>query len=157
MQGTLAPKHAPFIPGNAVSTESSSEEEEEISFENTRKHFQQLRQISLGNEYKYKMEMEIKQSAKEENLRNSVPFVKQLSTESQIKPERSINGDAKPYGATTQKIFIWKQVSFIPLCITFSFVINTNSILTHYCFVNRKTVSYHTHFASVSCFWYIPR
>lgn len=58
------------------------------------------------------MEMEIKHSAKDDNLRNSIPFVKQLSIDShKVTPEFSINGDVKPYGATTQKIFIWKQVS----------------------------------------------
>lgn len=142
-QATLAPNY-PSIPEN-VSTESSSEEDED-SFDKTRRHFQQLRQISLGNEFKYKMEMEIKQSAKEENLRNSVPFVKQLSVDShKAKPEFSINGDVKPYGPTTQKIFIWKQVNFyyITLRLTKTFpVINTNPILMYHCFVNRKSVSY---------------
>lgn len=56
------------------------------------------------------MEMEIK-SAKEENLRNSVPFVKQLSTDSaKVKADYAINGDAQPYGATTQPIHIWTQL-----------------------------------------------
>lgn len=106
-QGTLVPNYDP-IPEN-VSTESSSEDEQD-SFEKTRRHFQQLRQISLGNEFKYKMEMEIK-SAKEENLRNSVPFVKQLSTDSaKVKPDYAINGDPQPYGATTQPIYIWTQL-----------------------------------------------
>lgn len=92
-----------------VSTESSSEDEQD-SFEKTRRHFQQLRQISLGNEFKYKMEMEIK-SAKEENLRNSVPFVKQLSTDSKVKTDYAINGDTQPYAPTTQRLFLWTQVS----------------------------------------------
>ncbi|XP_072944070.1 facilitated trehalose transporter Tret1-like isoform X2 [Epargyreus clarus] len=106
-QGTLAPNYA-TIPEN-VSTESSSEDEQD-SFEKTRRHFQQLRQISLGNEFKYKMEMEIK-SAKEENLRNSVPYVKQLSTENnKIKADYSINGDAQPYGPTTQRLYLWTQI-----------------------------------------------
>ncbi|KPJ16703.1 Facilitated trehalose transporter Tret1 [Papilio machaon] len=107
-QGTLAPNYA-AIPEN-VSTESSSEDEQD-SFEKTRRHFQQLRQISLGNEFKYKMEMEIK-SAKDENLRNSVPFVKQLSTDSnKIKNKYAINGDSQPYNApTTQSLFLWTQV-----------------------------------------------
>lgn len=106
-QGTLTPNYA-TIPENA-STESSSEDEED-SFNKTRRHFQQLRQISLGNEFKYKMEMEIK-SAKDENLRNSVPFVKQLSTESnKVKTDFNINGD-KPYAATTQRLYLWTQVS----------------------------------------------
>ncbi|CAH2102608.1 unnamed protein product [Euphydryas editha] len=106
-QGTLVPNYAaiPEIP----STESSSEDEQD-SFEKTRRHFQQLRQISLGNEFKYKMEMEIK-SAKEENLRNSVPFVKQLSTDSnKVKTDNTINGDAHPYGPTTQRLFLWTQI-----------------------------------------------
>ncbi|XP_045773729.1 facilitated trehalose transporter Tret1-like [Maniola jurtina] len=108
-QGTLAPNYA-TIP-EIVSTESSSEDEQD-SFEKTRRHFQQLRQISLGNEFKYKMEMEIK-SAKEENIRNSVPFVKQLSTESnKVKTDANlaINGDALPYGPTTQRLYLWTQV-----------------------------------------------
>ncbi|XP_068626589.1 facilitated trehalose transporter Tret1-like [Battus philenor] len=107
-QGTLAPNYA-AIPEN-VSTESSSEDEQD-SFEKTRRHFQQLRQISLGNEFKYKMEMEIK-SAKEENLRNSVPFVKQLSTDSnKVKTDYTINGDSQPYSApTTQRLFLWTQI-----------------------------------------------
>lgn len=105
-QGTLVPNYA-TIPEN-VSTESSSEDEQD-SFENTRRHFQQLRQISLGNEFKYKMEMEIK-SAKEENLRNSIPFVKQLSTESnKVKTDYAINGDAQPYSPTTQRLYLWTQ------------------------------------------------
>jgi hypothetical protein len=109
-QGTLVPNYA-TIPENA-STESSSEDEQD-SFEETRRHFQQLRQISLGNEFKYKMEMEIK-SAKEENLRNSVPFVKQLSTDSsKVKTEYSINGDTQPYAPTTQRIYLWTQVCSI--------------------------------------------
>lgn len=111
-QGNLAPNYA-TIPEN-VSTESSSEDEQD-SYEETRRHFQQLRQISLGNEFKYKMEMEIK-SAKEENLRNSVPYVKQLSTENnKIKADYSINGDAQPYGPTTQRLYLWTQVSLYVL------------------------------------------
>ena len=107
-QGTLVPNYA-AIP-EVASTESSSEDEQD-SFEKTRRHFQQLRQISLGNEFKYKMEMEIK-SAKEENLRNSVPFVKQLSKDSiKVKTDYAINGDAQPYGPTTQRLFLWTQVS----------------------------------------------
>ncbi|CAH0724809.1 unnamed protein product, partial [Brenthis ino] len=105
-QGTLVPNYA-AIP-EIVSTESSSEDEQD-SFEKTRRHFQQLRQISLGNEFKYKMEMEIK-SAKEENLRNSVPFVKQLSTDSKVKTDYAINGDTQPYAPTTQKLFLWTQI-----------------------------------------------
>lgn len=106
-QGTLAPNYA-AIP-ETVSTESSSEDEQD-SFDKTRRHFQQLRQISLGNEFKYKMEMEIK-SAKDENLRNSVPFVKQLSTDSKkATTEHTINGDAKPYRQTTQRLYLWTQV-----------------------------------------------
>lgn len=97
------------IPEN-VTTESSSEDEQD-SFEKTRRHFQQLRQISLGNEFKYKMEMEIK-SAKNENLRNSIPFVKQLSTEStKVKTDYAINGDTPPYAPTTQRLYLWTQVS----------------------------------------------
>ncbi|CAH0405429.1 unnamed protein product [Chilo suppressalis] len=106
-QGTLAPIY-PTIHEN-VSTESSSEDEQD-SFEKTRRHFQQLRQISLGNEFKYKMEMEIT-SAKEENLRNSVPFVKQLSTDSnKVKTDYTINGDSQPYAPTTQRIYLWTQI-----------------------------------------------
>ncbi|XP_050666262.1 facilitated trehalose transporter Tret1-like [Leptidea sinapis] len=106
-QGTLTPNYG-TIPEN-VTTESDSEDEQD-SFEKTRLHFQQLRQISLGNEFKYKMEMEIK-SAKEENLRNSVPYVKQLSTDNaKVKPEYSINGDTKPYAPTTQKLYLWTQI-----------------------------------------------
>lgn len=106
-QGTLVPNYDP-IPEN-VTTESSSEDEQD-SFEKTRRHFQQLRQISLGNEFKYKMEMEIK-SAKEENLRNSIPFVKQLSSEgSKVLTDYAINGDIPPYAPTTKKIFFWTQV-----------------------------------------------
>ncbi|XP_013176543.1 PREDICTED: facilitated trehalose transporter Tret1-like isoform X2 [Papilio xuthus] len=57
------------------------------------------------------MEMEIK-SAKDENLRNSVPFVKQLSTDSnKVKTNYAINGDSQPYNApTTQSLFLWTQV-----------------------------------------------
>ncbi|XP_028156027.1 facilitated trehalose transporter Tret1-like isoform X2 [Ostrinia furnacalis] len=56
------------------------------------------------------MEMEIK-SAKDENLRNSVPFVKQLSTDSsKAKTDYTINGDAQPYSPTTQKIYLWTQI-----------------------------------------------
>lgn len=98
------------IPENA-STESSSEDEQD-SFENTRRHFQQLRQISLGNEFKYKMEMEI-QGAKEENLRNSIPYVKQLSTDNNAKRDYSINGDTPPYAPTTQRLYLWTQVSHL--------------------------------------------
>ncbi|CAG9796661.1 unnamed protein product [Diatraea saccharalis] len=106
-QGTLAPNYA-TIPENE-STESSSEDEQD-SFEKTRRHFQQLRQISLGDKFKYKMEMEIT-SAKEENLRNSVPFVKQLSTDSnKVKTDYTINGDSQPYAPTTQRIYLWTQV-----------------------------------------------
>lgn len=106
-QGTLVPNYA-TIP-ETVSTESSSEDEQD-SFENTRRHFQQLRQISLGNEFKYKMEMEIK-SAKEENLRNSIPFVKQLSLDSnKAQPNFSINGDAPLYTPTTQRLYLWTQL-----------------------------------------------
>ncbi|KAI8438415.1 hypothetical protein MSG28_010942 [Choristoneura fumiferana] len=106
-QGTLAPNYA-AIP-EQTSTESSSEDEQD-SFDKTRRHFQQLRQISLGNEFKYKMEMEIK-SAKDENLRNSVPFVKQLSTDSnKVKTDYTINGDSTPYAPTTQRIFLWTQL-----------------------------------------------
>ncbi|XP_013191246.2 facilitated trehalose transporter Tret1 [Amyelois transitella] len=106
-QGTLAPNYA-TIPEN-VSTESSSEDEQD-SFEKTRRHFQQLRQISLGNEFKYKMEMEIK-SAKNENLKNSIPFVKQLSTDSnKVKSDYTINGDTPPYRPTTQRLFLWTQI-----------------------------------------------
>lgn len=106
-QGTLAPNYA-AIP-EQTSTESSSEDEQD-SFDKTRRHFQQLRQISLGNEFKYKMEMEIK-SAKDVNLRNSVPFVKQLSTDSnKVKTDYTINGDSPPYAPTTQGIFLWTQV-----------------------------------------------
>lgn len=95
--------------------------------------------------------MEIKPTAKEENLRNSVPFVKQLSIDShKVKQEFSSNGDGKPYGATTttttQKIFIWKQVSYFLHYVTRNIktfpVINTKPILTYHCFVNRKSVSY---------------
>lgn len=101
-QGTLAPNYA-AIP-EQTSTESSSEDEQD-SFDKTRRHFQQLRQISLGNEFKYKMEMEIK-SAKDVNLRNSVPFVKQLSTDSnKVKTDYTINGDSPPYAPTTQASF----------------------------------------------------
>ncbi|XP_063616758.1 facilitated trehalose transporter Tret1-like [Cydia splendana] len=108
-QGTLAPNYA-AIP-EQVTTESSSEDEQD-SFNKTRRHFQQLRQISLGNEFKYKMEMEIKsEGRKDENLRNSVPFVKQLSLDSnKAKPEFSINGDTAPYAPTTQRIYLWTQL-----------------------------------------------
>lgn len=107
-QGTLAPNYA-AIPEN-ISTESSSEDEQDReAFEKTRRHFQQLRQVSLGNEFKYKMEMEIK-SAKDENLRNSIPYVNQLGSDSnKVKADYSINGDAQ-YAPTKQKIFIWTQV-----------------------------------------------
>ncbi|XP_038208433.1 facilitated trehalose transporter Tret1-like [Zerene cesonia] len=105
-QGTLAPNYA-AIPEN-VSTESSSEDEQD-SFEKTRRHFQQLRQISLGNEFKYKMEMEIK-SAKEENLRNSVPYVKQLSTDGNKVSDYTINGDGQQFGPATQRLYIWTQL-----------------------------------------------
>lgn len=102
-QGTLAPNYA-TIPENT--TESSSEDEQD-SFENTRRHFQQLRQISLGNEFKYKMEMEIK----DENLRNSIPFVKQLSTDSnKVKTDHTINGDVMSHRHTTQRLFLWTQI-----------------------------------------------
>ncbi|KAM3967504.1 trehalose transporter BmTRET1 [Aphomia sociella] len=106
-QGTLAPNYA-TIPEH-ISTESSSEDEQD-SFENTRRHFQQLRQISLGNEFKYKMEMEIK-SAKDENLRNSIPFVKQLSIDSnKVKTDHTINGDVKPHKTAKKRIFLWTQI-----------------------------------------------
>ncbi|CAK1601950.1 unnamed protein product [Parnassius mnemosyne] len=107
-QGTLVPNYA-AIP-EIVSTESSSEDEQD-SFEKTRRHFQQLRQISLGNEFKYKMEMEIK-SAKDENLRNSVPFVKQLSTDSnKVKTDYTINGDRQPYNAPAKKrLYLLTQI-----------------------------------------------
>ncbi|XP_047513658.1 facilitated trehalose transporter Tret1-like isoform X1 [Pieris napi] len=106
-QGTLSPNYA-TIP-EIVSTESSSEDEPD-SLENTRRHFQQLRQISLGNEFKYKMEMEI-QSAKEDNLRNSVPYVKQLSTENnKAKADYSINGDGPSFGAAPKALYLWTQV-----------------------------------------------
>ncbi|XP_045448033.1 facilitated trehalose transporter Tret1-like isoform X2 [Melitaea cinxia] len=56
------------------------------------------------------MEMEIK-SAKEENLRNSIPFVKQLSTETnKAKTDYTINGEAQPYASTTQRLFLWTQI-----------------------------------------------
>lgn len=106
-QGTLAP-NCSVIPEH--STESSSEEEDD-TFEKTRLHFQQLRQISLGNELKYKMEMEIKaenKSAKDENIRNSLPYVKQLSSDS--KPNYAINGDTPVYPPTTQRMFLWTQL-----------------------------------------------
>ncbi|GBP39806.1 Facilitated trehalose transporter Tret1 [Eumeta japonica] len=96
-QGTLAPNYA-TIPEH-VSTETSSEDEDD--FEKTRRHFQQLCQISLGSEFKYKMEMEI-QSAKQENqknsnLKNSIPFVKQLSIDSnKVKTDYSINNEVTP-------------------------------------------------------------
>lgn len=61
------------------------------------------------------MEMEIK-SAKDENLRNSVPYVKQLSTESnKAKTDTTTNGDAQPYGPTTQRLYLWTQVSLSAL------------------------------------------
>lgn len=123
-QGTLAPHYA-AIPEN-VSTESSSEDEQD-SFEKTRRHFQQLRQISLGNEFKYKMEMEIK-SAKDENLRNSIPFVKQLSTDSnKVKTDYTINGDSPPYRPTTQRLFLWTQVSLF-------YFMNSSSFCSHQSF-----------------------
>ncbi|XP_049877868.1 facilitated trehalose transporter Tret1-like [Pectinophora gossypiella] len=105
-QGTLAPNYATIHEN--VSTESSSEDDED-SFDKTRRHFQQLRQISLGNEFKYKMEMEIK-SAKDENLRNSVPYVKQLSTDN-VKSNLSINGDARPFKTPIpQRLYLWTQL-----------------------------------------------
>lgn len=103
-QGTLVPTNYDPIPEH-VSTESSSEDEQD-SFEKTRRHFQQLRQISLGNEFKYKMEMEIK----DENLRNSVPFVRQLSTDSVKTKTEYDNEDGTPYKSTTQKLFLWTQL-----------------------------------------------
>lgn len=107
-QGVLVPNYA-TIPEH-VSTESSSEDEKD-SFENTRRHFQQLRQISLGNEFKYKMEMEIK-NEKEDNLKNSSPFVKQLSLDSnKVTQDFAINSDANPYMPTTQRLYLWTQVS----------------------------------------------
>ncbi|CAG9581336.1 unnamed protein product [Danaus chrysippus] len=103
-QGTLAPNYA-TIP-EIESTESSSEDEQD-AFEKTRRHFQQLRQISLGNEFKYKMELE----TKEENLRNSQPYVKQLSLDSnKVKTDHTINGDLPPYGVTTQRLYLWTQI-----------------------------------------------
>lgn len=65
--------------------------------------------------------MEIK-SAKEENLRNSVPFVKQLSTDSnKVKTNYAINGDSQPYNVpTTQSLFLWTQVGFLSFLNTFS-------------------------------------
>lgn len=108
-QATIAPPNYAVI-HELPSTESSSEDEPE-DFEKTRRHFQQLRQISLGNEFKYKMEMEIK-GAKEENLRNTVPFVKQLSIDSnKAKSEYTINGEP-PYAPTTQRLYLYTQVSF---------------------------------------------
>ncbi|XP_059044940.1 facilitated trehalose transporter Tret1-like [Achroia grisella] len=117
-QGTLAPNYA-TIPENT--TESSSEEED--SFEATRRHFQQLRQISLGNEFKYKMEMEIK----DENLRNSIPYVKQLSINSnKVKNDHTINGDdvSRP---TTKRLFLWTQVSISSLFSLFSLIVGFSS------------------------------
>ncbi|CAB3239917.1 unnamed protein product [Arctia plantaginis] len=106
-QGVLVPNYA-TIPEQA-STESSSEDEQD-SFENTRRHFQQLRQISLGNEFKYKMEMEIKND-KEDNLKNSSPFIKQLSLDSnKVTQDFAINGDAPPYMPTTQRLYLWTQL-----------------------------------------------
>lgn len=56
------------------------------------------------------MEMEIK-SAKDENLHNSVPFVKQLSMDNDSKKNIAINDDSRPYdGLTTQKKYLYTQV-----------------------------------------------
>lgn len=86
--------------------EERSLTEEPEDFEDIRQHFQQKRQISLGGGSKYKMEMEIKGS-KDENLRNAVPYVKSLADSGKIK---DLAEDASPYRATTQKIYIMKQV-----------------------------------------------
>lgn len=104
-QGTLIPNYA-TIPEQG-STESSSEDEQD-SFENTRRHFQQLRQISLGNEFKYKMEMEIKND--EEALKNDSHFGKQISTDNmKVTQDFTINSDAPPYKPTTQRLYLWTQ------------------------------------------------
>ncbi|XP_077295891.1 facilitated trehalose transporter Tret1-like isoform X2 [Arctopsyche grandis] len=84
--------------------------DEEEDFEKTRLHFQQQKHTSIGSANKYKMEMESRNSKKEENLKNTVPFVKQISTDSvKIKDDYSINGDLPPYRPTTQKINVWPQ------------------------------------------------
>ncbi|XP_037969102.1 facilitated trehalose transporter Tret1 isoform X2 [Plutella xylostella] len=73
------------------------------------------------------MEMEIK-SAKEENLRNSVPFVKQLSTDSaKVKSEYSINGDASPYAPTTQKPI--KQKIYLLTQLLSAFAVSMGSLI----------------------------
>lgn len=77
------------------------------------------------------MEMEIK-SAKEENLRNSIPFVKQLSLDSnKVKTDYAINGDAPPYAPTTQRLYLWTQVSYITTRIT---------ILTMVCLPSKRGI-----------------
>lgn len=125
-QGTLVPNYA-TIPEH-VSTESSSEDEQD-SFENTRRHFQQLRQISLGNEFKYKMEMEIKNDNEEKNLRNSGTYVKQLSLDTnKVTQDFSINADALPYMPTTQRLYLWTQVSNMLLCLKITIISKSTNI-----------------------------
>lgn len=59
------------------------------------------------------MEMEIK-SAKDENIRNHVPFVKQLSIDSnKMKTDYSINGSVPPYAPTTQRNYLLMQVRYL--------------------------------------------
>ncbi|XP_045497421.1 facilitated trehalose transporter Tret1-like isoform X2 [Colias croceus] len=55
------------------------------------------------------MEMEIK-SAKEENLRNSVPYVKQLSTDGNKVTDYAINGDGPQFAPATQRLYLWTQL-----------------------------------------------
>lgn len=76
------------------------------------------------------MEMEIKAdnlSAKEENIRNSIPYVKQLSTDGN--KSGYANGDVEVYPPTTQRRYLNTQVCQL-ICIKHGFICTSFRIVS---------------------------
>lgn len=79
--------------------DSSSDEED---FQSTRKQFQQARSVSTASRKTLSF-FDMDSSNKDDNLRNSVPFVRQITEDGKAKLEI--------YRPTTNPIYIYTQVS----------------------------------------------
>lgn len=80
--------------------DSSSDEED---FQSNRKQFQQARSISTASRKTLSF-FDMEMTNKDENLRQSVPFVRQITEDGKAKLEI--------YRPTTNPIYIYTQVSF---------------------------------------------
>jgi facilitated trehalose transporter len=106
--------------------ESSSDDDED--FVQTRKQFQQARSVSTASRKTISF-FDMEMSNKDENIRNSVPFVRQITEDGKAKLEI--------YRPTTNPIYIYTQVSLFV-----RFTARDALITTGEC-VNSSALSFH--------------